>query len=371
MPHVILPTDLCRGKSKAVIPAVGLTCNVMSSATDFKMRCVMAAPRNVSEEKWPWKLVSVAKIFMAYVRFCSSKHVKDLNPISRGACAIRAFRALFFLRAHEALFKMEVFSNYAAPRMENDLFHHLSRRFYLATNLGLRQRVKIAVSHYHVEDHFFDSDYKREVYSDRGLLLWKSTVDGTDFQIRLRLADRYAAEGGLCIMLTSDDARLHTIAFSWLAGDMAMESPISIFVGLNQGRPQKEHQFQSKFEIAFPNNSANFACYAALQGLARAVRVDRMIGVSSKHQVCFSLKESRNFDNAYNGFWHSVGGVEKGDYGFILPVPRPRKDLSALPAKHRKRAMTRRIFLDTVEARSFESVSKHLDIGAESTFLSD
>jgi uncharacterized protein len=303
---------------------------------------------------------STIHIILCYLRFCNSARLKYLKFSSRIVYIVRASRAFLFLRDHKKLFEMQVFSRYVAPQVEHDLFHHLSRRYYLAKNLKLRERVKFVLSHYSVEEHFFDMEYKKEVYSGNGLVLWENTISGTNFKIVLKLADRYAAEGDLCVALMVDGERLHSISFSWFKNTLAHDSNISIFIGSNQGRWKKDEEFHNKFSLAFPNSSANFLCYAALQGIARAVGMRRMIGISSELQVCFSSKFSRTFDNAYKEFWQSQGGVASDKYGFVLPAPCPRKDLSTLPAKHRKRAANRRLLLDAVEAQTFEALSKHL-----------
>lgn len=337
-----------------------LICVIIISAKIFKRKIMMSANRALVRLKRTSFGISIIDIILCYLRFCNSGRVKYLKFSSRVICVVRASRAFLFLRAHKTLFEMQVFSRYVAPQVEQDLFHHLSRRYYLAKNLNLSERVNFVLSHYSVEERFFDIHYKKEVYSRNGLILWENIVSETNFRIVLKLGDRYAAEGDLCVALMVDGERLHAISFSWLRNALAHDSDISIFIGLNQGRWRKDEEFHNKFSLAFPNNAANFICYAALQGIARAVGARSMIGVSSELQVCSSSKEKPGFDNAYDEFWRSQGGVASDKHGFILPVPCPRKDLSTLPAKHRKRAANRRLLLDAVEARTFETLSKHL-----------
>lgn len=336
-----------------------LLCSLIFGLCGYKGSSLARLARSARKSKKRRSGSSFLRIFLCYIRFSRSERVRYLNMISRIACMARTSRALVFLHAHEELFDLDVFANYVLPRVGDDMFHHISRRYYLAKNLSLRKRVLSVLCHHHFEEHVFDAEYKRKVYASDGLVLWEESIGTVEFQIRLMLADRYAAEGDLCIALMVDGARLHAVSFSWFNEGLGEQNGIGIFVGLNQGRWQKDHDYQDKFHAAFPNNSANFVCYAALQGLARAVGAKKMIGVSGTLQVCFSAKKNRSFDNAYDEFWQSVGGVPDTEYGFTLPIPWPKKDLSTLPSKHRKRAAGRRVLLDAVEAQTFVNVARH------------
>lgn len=339
--------------------AINLICGVIFCAGGLSARFLSRIRRDAGSKMNYRENSALVKILLFYVRYIRSERVRCLKIVSRLACSVRALRAFFFARKHAEIFGMDVFVNYVLPEIGGDLFHHLGRRYYLAKNLRLRERVDFLLSHYRFEERFFDKRYKENVYLKGGLVLWEDKVGGVEFQMRLVLADRYAAEGDLCMALMVDGARLHAISFSWIPDDL-VEPKVGMFIGLNQGRWQKEHEYQTKFNVAYPHNSANFVCYSALQGLARAVGIRHIIAVSGKLQVCFCSDENRSFENAYDDFWKSVGGVLGVKHGFYLPVPWPKRDLSALPSKHRKRAATRRLLLDSVEGHTFNIMVRHL-----------
>jgi uncharacterized protein VirK/YbjX len=340
--------------------SISVICGVLFGVSGYSAKVLARVKRGAFGRGYSWRNLAFVQIFLYYVRFCGSERVKHLNAVSRLACMVRALRAFIFPWAHKELFGMDVFANFVSPQVNDDMFHHLSRRYYLAKNLCLRKRVEFVLSHYRFEERFFDKEYKQDVYLNGGLVLWEDKVNGVEFQMRLMLADRYAAEGDLCIALMVDGARLHAISFSWITDNLAEQAKVVLFVGLNQSRWQKELEYQRKFNAAFPGNSANFVCYAALQGLARAVDVQHMVAVSGALQVCFSTKKNRSFENAYDDFWKNVGGAPIVKYGFSLPVPWPKKDLSTLPSKHRKRAANRRLLLNSVETETLNTLIKHL-----------
>jgi uncharacterized protein VirK/YbjX len=270
---------------------------------------------------------------------------KDIPPRTRFTLIARSSRVFLAYRAHTELCKLDTFKTYVAPDVGPDLFHHLNRRYYLAKNLRLRQRIEFLLTHYGFEEASFIPAYRRQVYRDGGLLLWSRNVRGTEFQIKLCRADRHAAEGDLSVCLMVDDERLHCISFSWANAEFARtRKTIVPFITANQGRWREDEHVQAKFNAAFPQNAANFACYAAMQGIAQAIGASEMLAVSSRLQVCFTPRDEKHFGNAYDIFWNAVGGVELPACGFALPVPRPVKPIDEIAAKHRRRTAAKRNF---------------------------
>ncbi|MGB9110458.1 MAG: DUF535 family protein, partial [Telluria sp.] len=188
------------------------------------------------------------------------------------ACIARSLRVLLFRRAHRELLALDVHRRYVALA-HDDVFHHLSHRHYLARGMALRQRVRCVLTHYGFEETMFDAAYKRAIYCDGGLALWRH--DGGDggwrFEIRLEMASRLCAEGDLTIALRAIGGGnadcLHRLSFSWVDGTFAgIAAPIVPFIARNQGHRADVRDAFAAFEAAFPHNSPGFFCFAALQG---------------------------------------------------------------------------------------------------------
>lgn len=270
----------------------------------------------------------------------------------RAKLVLRSARVFLFYRAHSRLCSLDTWANYVAPTVAPDVFHHLSRRFYLARNLRARQRIEFLLTHYCFEEAAFSPAFRQQVYRNGGLLLWGALVHDTQFEIRLLLADRYAAEGDLSVCLMVGPERLHSISFSWANAEFATSKQTIVpFITANQGRRRRDEHLQEMFDAAFPQNARNFACYAAMQGIAQAIGAVEMLAVSSRLQVCYRPGDGKHFANAYDIFWNAVGGVELAACGFALPVPRPLKPLPEVPAKHRKRtALKRQLWAEITES---------------------
>jgi uncharacterized protein VirK/YbjX len=295
-----------------------------------------------------------------FLRVCAFLRDRDAPLQVRLATVLRSARVFLFRRAHLDLLQLGVYSDYVAPATGHDLFHHLSRRFYLSQGLGLRQRVQAMLDHHRFEETSFDAGYKLQVYRDDGLLLWSKEVDGKVFSIRLTLGYRYAAEGDLSVSVLVGRERLHSISFSWVGeGVSGLPAPVAMFVAANQGRWRKDHEFLDSFNRAFPQSSPSYVCYAALQGLALAVGADGMCTVPGRLQVCCVPDKADHFAQVYDRFWEAVGGARTPSGAYLLPVPQPMKPLSDVAAKHRKRTAVRRALLQEVSDSARRIVASH------------
>jgi hypothetical protein len=257
---------------------------------------------------------------------------------------LRSLRVLGWYREHRALCALEVYRKHLARPGSDDPFPHLSQRDYLVKGLGASQRVQAVLSHYRFEESTFDAAYLQAVYGEHALALWEHEADGSRFAIRLEMASRGNAEGDLTVALVADGACLHRLSFSWIPGAMAgTDIPVVPFIARNQGRWADAGTAFDAFERAFPNNSPSFFCFAAMQGIALAVGLDRVVAVRGESHIAYDPDPEKHFANAYDGFWKILGGAEiPGRDGYLIPLPFYVKPLSEMPSKHRKRAAQRR-----------------------------
>ena len=281
------------------------------------------------------------------------------------ACIARSLRVLLFYRAHARLLAMEIYRD-CLTRVHDDVFHHLSHRDYLAQGLSLRQRVRCVATHYQFEESRFDAAHRRAVYRDGGLVLWRHQTDDKCFAIKLEMAPRLNAEGDLTIMLQAGVTCLHRLSFSWVDGRFAgLDAPSAVcpFVARNQGRRASSANSADAFdafERAFPNNSPSFFCFAALQGIAQALGMDRVVAVKAACQCAGGSKHDGHFANAYDGFWKTLGGVSMTGRAWRIDLPFHLKPLEEMPSKHRKRAATRREHWRAIGESAGAALRRHL-----------
>jgi len=293
-----------------------------------------------------------------------AKHWTARRPLPLSArlmAVLRSARVLLHWRDHAALCQLDVVRNHVAAPANDDLFHHLSHRHYLAKGLSARQRVQCVLSHYRFEETSFNAAYKQAVYSGGGLALWQAEANGSRFLIRLEMASRMNAEGDLTIALVADDKVLHRLSFSWIDGAMAGLAPgLLPFLARNQGRWTDSGEAFEAFENAFPNNSPGFFCFAAMQGVAQAVGMEQVAGVKCTAHPAYDPLEAKHFANAYDGFWKILGGVELPGDTWLISLPFYLKPLADMPSKHRKRAAQRREHWRAIGDAARSTLQRHL-----------
>jgi len=275
--------------------------------------------------------------------------------------AARSLRVLYYRRDHAALCRLAVVREHVALAAPHDVFHHLTQRGYLMRGLSARRRVQCALFHYRFDEATFDAPWKRAVYRQGGLRLWQHAAHGSTFFIRLEMAVRLDAEGDLTIALVADDKVLHRLSFSWVDGALFRAAhPVVPFIARNQGRWTDSDTAFAAFEAAFPNNSASYFCFAALQGVARALGMRQVLAVDSAAHIAWSVAAAPHFVNAYDRFWLVLGGVPHDDRCHAIALPFHTKPLAQMPSRHRKRAAARRANWQAIDESACTVLRGHL-----------
>lgn len=274
---------------------------------------------------------------------------------------LRSSRTLLFFKKHKELCRLDIYRKYVAAIAKDDLFHHLSHRYYLARKLSILQRVQCVLSHYRFENDYFDTFYKQGVYLGGGFCLWSKTINDNTFSIQITAGYRTVAEGDICISLLMNNKNLHRLNFSWVNGKIFdLPSKILPFIGRNQSGLGGHPDLRDQFNAAFPHNAPVYFCYSALQGIAKAAGATEILAVSSENQVGFHPTETQHFSNTYDVFWASLGGVKYDDVGYVIPVPFFVKPLSEVSVKHRKRKAERRKIWDEIDNAARLSIQAHM-----------
>ena len=273
----------------------------------------------------------------------------------------RSLRVLVYLADHAALCRLAVVRDHIAHAVPHEVFHHLTQRGYLLRGLSARRRVQSALFHYRFDDATFDGSWQQAVYRDGGLRLWEHRANGSLFFIRLEMAVRLDAEGDLTVAMVADDKVLHRLSFSWVDGAaFGVAAPVLPFIARNQGRWLDSDDAFAAFETAFPNNSASYFCFAALQGVARALGVRQALAVNSASHIAWSVNAAPHFVNAYDKFWEVLGGAAHDAHCYRIALPFHVKPLDQMPSRHRKRAAMRRANWLAIDETACSAITRHL-----------
>lgn len=270
------------------------------------------------------------------------------------------WHVLRYWREHQSLSRLELVRRLAAAP-DDALFHHMGRDDYLTRGMGASERVRCVLSHYRFEDATFNGAYQQAVYGGAGIALWQHDADDASFTIRLEAAPRHEPQGDLSVALIADGKVLHRLSWSWVEGALfGIDLPVIPFVSHNAGRWSEAGAAFEAFERVFPNNSPSFFCFAALQGVAQSLGIDRVVAVRGAAHVGYDAARDKEFENAYDGFWRILGGVEKDAGSYLVPLPFYLKPLQDMPSKHRKRAALRREQWRAIGDSARSTVLRHM-----------
>ena len=286
-------------------------------------------------------------------------HIAHLpNPVHGIA---RRLRMLRYWREHQALSRLDLIRRFAEASPNGDPFDHLGDRDFLMRGLSARERVQCVLSHYRFEDACFNAAYKDAVYGGGGLNLWQHDTEEHHFVLRLEMSPRHDAEGDLTISLMADGQYLHRLSYTWVDGALAgVDMPTVPFLTRNQGRWADSGAAFEAFDKVFPNNSPSFFCFAAMQGVAQALGMDRVVAIRCTAHIAYDPQDTRHFENAYDGFWRILGGSEMNERSFLIRLPFYLKPLEDMPSKHRKRAAQRREHWRAIGDATRTTLLRHL-----------
>jgi uncharacterized protein VirK/YbjX len=300
-----------------------------------------------------WIMRRMASDFLARQR--------EYGMASLAAYGMRSARVFAYISEHRQLLQLDVVRNYLAAGWNKNFFHHLNQRGYLIEGLSARQRIQCVLTHYQFEDRAFNAVYKSRLYLENGIVLWKYHVDGKAFSITLTVSPRWAPEGELSVCFIIDGQSVHSLSFNWIGGSMVgLPDDIVPFIGRNQGAACNSLSALTAFNEAFPHNSPSFFCFAAMQGIAYATGLGRVVGIRANANICFETATAKNFANAYDKFWKNLGGTDLPGAGYLINLPFYSKPLSSITARHRKRAAMRRSYWESISSASRNTLRAYL-----------
>jgi uncharacterized protein VirK/YbjX len=266
-----------------------------------------------------------------------------------------AATALMFPLRHQRLLQLGIYRKYLT-RQQN-VFFHLTHRYYLCKTFSRAQRVKAALTHYSFEEARYTPAYRELVYGGDGLLLWSRQIAGSTYEVKLQASAENRHEGGIGVVLLSNNIRLSEISFAWVQGAVfGLKPGVLAFITRNQSINHGAHEL-SEFRTAFPHNSPRYFCLAAVQGVAAAHGIEHVAAIRHDRQISYLKRQSSTFENSYSKLWQDLGGVVVGRDAYLLPVPFPVPAIQEIEAKHRGRARRRRAVWNEILEETVVSVT--------------
>jgi uncharacterized protein VirK/YbjX len=217
-----------------------------------------------------------------------------------------------------------------------------------ARGLSIANRAAIIANHYGVLQRRLKRDFIDKLIREQATL-WESSVEGCSLAICLNVTAPTYGQGELSLRLRANNADIYELCFVIAPAHLlGVNSDQVIFVTGLQGTKGCADLIKLATK-SIGDVGPRLVLIAALQGIAVALNIRHIVGISSTEQVSAAIKPpDSNFVSIYDEFWASIHGTRLASGCFQLPVPVPRKPLLLIRRNHRLRARERRVVKDTV-----------------------
>lgn len=234
---------------------------------------------------------------------------------------------------------------------------------YLASHLvrsfDVQERLAAVIHHYE----FIKTLFKPTLFKmllDGGMPVWTRSVESDEFRLILKHNIQHFYEGDILLILFHDDLQLFQVSCSVVSGtSLGMGDGDILLLGSAQG--VKSDHDELKYVVKASDGVApSHLVMAAARGVAQAIGVSGIAGVSNADQIVKTQKRATSFSFDYDAFWPMFGGElnEKGI--FVIPVETFEKPLLDIPRTHRRRSRKKREFKAVVTQETEHSLRCYL-----------
>ncbi|MBV8472075.1 MAG: DUF535 family protein, partial [Hyphomicrobiales bacterium] len=226
----------------------------------------------------------------------------------------------------------------------------VDRREYLAANFTNETRYACFIHHYDFVSETLSNAAIRLLVRN-GVALYESRPAAVDYSVRLANPFRGAYEGELSLQFLANDQSMFVTAFSIVPGAVVgLDDPRVILLTRMQGQSRSP----TAFRLAAKENrdvAPQAILFAALQGIARAIGVERIVGVQATNLVAYEADKAAILEKAYDEFYASVGASGPHDGFYVWSASTPEKPLNQVKPGHRLRTKAKRAFKAMVANR--------------------
>jgi uncharacterized protein VirK/YbjX len=245
-----------------------------------------------------------------------------------------------------------------ALRTENPEVIYRPYMRYLATSFTKSSRRAALCHHYarlaaRVNDGFFTQLLQHR------LSLWHSCVGADRFDIRISFTYKLHHEGDLQLVFLCNSAPLYYLAFTIAPGSLAgCTADDVLLIARVQGVAGSFEAIRGATKACM-DVSPPALLMAALQGIAAALSIGMLAGVTNKEQLTAHRDANRHVCFDYDAFWSTYMGDATEKF-HLMRVPMPEKPLMQISSVHRRRSRLKRQFkreVAAVTATAFRSVA--------------
>jgi uncharacterized protein len=232
----------------------------------------------------------------------------------------------------------------AEPRL---MFKYLGD--YLGADLSRKERASILIQHYAFLGDRVERDFFRTIVACR-LELWQQIIGEHTYRISLTFPRTTHDEGDLSLIFEADRVDIYTLSFAIGPGSIAgLPACRALYIARVQGKGRGLDLIRSATKNCLDVSPAALLLTAA-EGIATALDVSHMIGISADNQISASAdSREQGMAKAYDEFWAAAGGSRLQRNMYHLAVPLPRKPILSIKRNHRTRVLRKREYKKLVK----------------------
>jgi len=226
-------------------------------------------------------------------------------------------------------------------------FKHLTRDF-LVRGFTIPARAACLMHHYRRLHAALPDLLLRQIL--RGEVPLVELLEGGRFTISIGPSWSSHKEGELSLNLHVDGEVVFVLSFTIVPGWVVESSAAEIFLitriqGVKGCYPQISRATRALHDVA-----PAALLFAALQGVAGALGVHAMAGISAVRQIAYEEQYAVAFHTAYDAFFAELGIAVTSAGFFLSPLPIGEKPLQTIKQGHKLRTREKRAFKQNIEA---------------------
>jgi uncharacterized protein VirK/YbjX len=252
---------------------------------------------------------------------------------------LKGLKIFLFLRSHIRLSR--TLKPFTTSGFISAKIYYIYLFKYLSYSFGTKNKLKILTNHYEFFKKNFPYHSLRAIFED-GMKCWSEVKDSNLFEIRLISNTPYENEGSLSLIFNMNGETIYKLAFTFCPGkEFGLLDEQIIYATRIQGVKGSLDDI-SKASKFFNDNTPPTLLVSAIEGMALALGIKTVIGISLQNQISYQVSDKYMFQKNYDEFWRTYESIKISDGDFLLPLPLQHKGLALIKSKHRNRTINKR-----------------------------
>jgi uncharacterized protein VirK/YbjX len=276
--------------------------------------------------------------------FNALRRHKGRSFITFVKAVVFSFRILRNLRAQRDILKILTIPSFKGianlqPRFP---FKYMSK-LYLASGLTLSERAAAQTHHYRYLHAALCDTFLHDVLYG-GAAIYEAAVGDNSYAIMLSLSQPYDYEGELSLELRHGGTTIFVLSFTIVHGSIVdANAEDAILITRMQGVCGLFQSIRTATKDMH-DTSPTALTFCALSGIALALDINCIAGVSSANHRASSMAGSEWLESAYDEFFSSLGATQNARGFFCFQVPLREKPITLVRRDHRSRTKKKRAF---------------------------